>query len=314
MLGSAPGKLVLSGEYAVLLGAAALVTTVDRLATCFLKEQSEGNWCVRAEPLSESLSFISDSPPENDSILSRLITTMWQKKPDIAHARLLLDTIPFYRNGEKLGMGSSAAIVVAASLVFDQLMSKTSSFEELAKTHNQLQRSRGSGLDIAACMEGGTIAFRSHTFSTVSLDPGLKFSFIATQKSASTSTMVEKFREWEKRGDSGLSREWVEVADRVVDRCNDSVEFLEELGVFVKLLKRVDEESGLGIFSDEHLEISRIANQRGVVYKPSGAGGGDMGVAFSDDAEKLNAFESRIPARVIERLNLTNRGGELQIY
>ncbi|MYD99358.1 MAG: hypothetical protein F4X98_18490 [Gammaproteobacteria bacterium] len=41
---SAPGKLVVSGEYAVLAGAPALVAAVDRRVTCTLVERESGEW------------------------------------------------------------------------------------------------------------------------------------------------------------------------------------------------------------------------------------------------------------------------------
>ena len=41
---SAPGKLVVSGEYAVLTGAPALVAAVDRRVTCTLAPRHSGGW------------------------------------------------------------------------------------------------------------------------------------------------------------------------------------------------------------------------------------------------------------------------------
>ena len=48
---------------------------------------------------------------------------------------------------------------------------------------------------------------------------------------------------------------------------------------------------GAEIVTAEHREIARHAKRFGVAYKVSGAGGGDLGVAFSADPEALAAFK-----------------------
>ncbi|MEE3132112.1 MAG: hypothetical protein VX298_00985, partial [Pseudomonadota bacterium] len=45
---SAPGKLVLSGEYAVLAGAKALVAAVDRRVVCLLQRRNEADWSFKS--------------------------------------------------------------------------------------------------------------------------------------------------------------------------------------------------------------------------------------------------------------------------
>lgn len=45
---SAPGKLVLSGEYAVLAGAKALVAAVDRRVVCLVQRRNEGDWSFKS--------------------------------------------------------------------------------------------------------------------------------------------------------------------------------------------------------------------------------------------------------------------------
>ena len=37
-----------------------------------------------------------------------------------------------------------------------------------------------------------------------------------------------------------------------------------------------------------------MARETGVVYKPSGAGGGDLGIALSDDPARLQRFEQEL--------------------
>jgi mevalonate kinase len=47
-------------------------------------------------------------------------------------------------------------------------------------------------------------------------------------------------------------------------------------------LGQLDEAAGIGIFSPVHERLRAIAVKHGAVYKPSGAGGGDFGIALTD--------------------------------
>ena len=55
-------------------------------------------------------------------------------------------------------------------------------------------------------------------------------------------------------------------------------------------LTRLDQAASIGVFGAAHRAAVRLAAKSGVVYKPCGAGGGDIGVAASDSVERLDAF------------------------
>ena len=63
---------------------------------------------------------------------------------------------------------------------------------------------------------------------------------------------------------------------------------LDHLTEYVARLKAMDDTAGLGIFSDAHKRLHALANRSQVVYKPCGAGGGDIGIAVSDDSVNLD--------------------------
>ena len=48
---------------------------------------------------------------------------------------------------------------------------------------------------------------------------------------------------------------------------------------------------GAEIVTREHRDVSRIAEDCGVAYKVSGAGGGDLGLAFGGDSSALERFK-----------------------
>ena len=47
---------------------------------------------------------------------------------------------------------------------------------------------------------------------------------------------------------------------------------------------------GAAIFTPEHLHLLKLAERFGLAYKVSGAGGGDLGLAFGADPEALARF------------------------
>jgi len=67
-------------------------------------------------------------------------------------------------------------------------------------------------------------------------------------------------------------------------------EIIAALHAYTAVLRRFDADHELGIFAAGHAELISKAEVSGVVYKPCGAGGGDLGIAIASDAEAIAAF------------------------
>jgi len=65
---------------------------------------------------------------------------------------------------------------------------------------------------------------------------------------------------------------------------------------------RVDHD--LGIFDAGHAELAEMATARDIVYKPCGAGGGDIGVVFAADEESVVDFCKRAEAHKFVQLEI----------
>ena len=150
MIASAPGKLILTGEYAVLQGAPALVTAVDRRAV------------ARHNAPRGSSPFLL--------AVVRELAARYGTEDAAVHAALELgvDSAAFYDSqGTKLGLGSSAAVTVAAVAcalaarpLADTWRDDVLALALAAHADAQGQRgARGSGADIAVAVHGGTIAY-----------------------------------------------------------------------------------------------------------------------------------------------------------
>lgn len=293
---SAPGKLVLSGEYMVLLGAPAMVIAVDRRAECLLEPSEKHGLTVHSLPFDQTETVMgkTDVPRESTHSLHRLIA-LFQSFTDVpTQARLTLDTRGFFEKEHKLGIGSSAALIVALSAMFDTLNRTSTPFDSLRRIHNEFQENEGSGLDLAASISGGALRFQNGNYKAIRLPVTLQFCFVFAGGSTNTAEMVRRFTNILRgRYDRSLVREWNHIAEKVADSTAHPNRFVSYINELSDLMFRFDQHTNLGIYSSSHKKARELAQGLGLAYKTCGAGGGDMGVAMGTDATRLKAFENQ---------------------
>ncbi|MCY4144524.1 MAG: hypothetical protein OXG08_12665 [Gammaproteobacteria bacterium] len=301
---SAPGKFVLSGEYAVLLGAPALVAAVDRYAKCSLEIRRIDNWSIRSQPPFWNADFTLESLKETTprdrvayalQCLSRVV-----ELPE--HARLAMDTRSLFQFGKKIGMGSSAATLVSLYVAICVLGNLEHTIEGALDLHSQV-RGSGSGLDVAASYHGGVIEFRERHARPIQLPHGLELKVFYAGASTSTSDRVVAFRSWIASQPASTVDRFCTASEGVVESTGSAGEFLDALRYFVEVQELIDNGSGLGIWGPQHRAMKSLANREGVLYKPSGAGGGDIGLAVSVNKEILERLEvdaERIGLRALD--------------
>ena len=303
----APGKLVLTGDYAVLLRSPALVLAVDSVAQASIQTPSSRGWTIHSNILPSRKFDDLDSAinePEN-ALFRELVNALPSTDGLPSHASLSFDTRKFFQNGQKLGIGSSAAILVATAELISHLTGHHYSLASLIDIHNSIQGNRGSGLDVAAARLGGLIRFQSGNAERTNLPSGLHMSFLFTETSTSTQNMVHRFFEIIGDYPENALETWRSLAESVADAVSDTQVWLGHLQRLNQFVLDFDHTTKLGIYSARHLAALDIANTVGVLYKPCGAGGGDVGIALSDDRVKLDEFE-RIADH--ENLSLLNLG------
>ena len=76
-------------------------------------------------------------------------------------------------------------------------------------------------------------------------------------------------------------------------RAGDVAALLEDVSEFGAAMDQLGHAAGIPILSDEHVRLRRLARDCGLSYKPSGAGGGDVGIGFTDDPTVASDFSSR---------------------
>lgn len=261
MKASAPGKLVLLGDYGVLAGGPALVAAVNRRAIG---------------------SYEGHSPPSAvvEAVLARAVAQGGAPTPPVIDTRAFLD-----EGGQKLGLGSSAAVaVITAALSLrrgDEL-----AFKVALEGHRDAAQGKGSGVDVVASFHGGVFATSAQPAPVEPLATrirGLHLLVYYTGESASTAKMIEVVE----RADSWL--EWqkvlIDLSQRGLDawRRQDAAAFLAVVARYGRALAGLGADAGVPIVTHRTAELMRRASELGAAAKPSGAGGGDVAVLFTPD-------------------------------
>ncbi|MBX3161820.1 MAG: hypothetical protein KF773_38010 [Deltaproteobacteria bacterium] len=266
MIASAPGKLILSGEYAVLDGAPALVIAVDRRATA-----------------RRTHAAAHDASP-----FLRAVAARTREVPVVA------DSSAFYDGAQKLGLGSSAAVTVAATAC--ALGAGASRAEILAialAAHLEAQGS-GSGADVAASVFGGAIEFVRGAPPQIlprAWPQGLALVPFWTGVSADTAALVARVGESRTARPAEVGAALEEIAAASRELCAAIA-----LPAFARAAAAIDAlAAATGIeLVPRCLRRARAALGDGCVVKTTGAGGGDIGVVLAPATKDVTSIEARL--------------------
>lgn len=280
----APGKSMLIGEYAVLDGGPAVVAAVDCYAVAQL------------EPAAASVSpFIAAAQAEAGVALGQL--------GQVAPAGVpVVDTSAFSLAGRKLGLGSSAAATVAAVGVLfaaaglDPEAAEVQRLVHLAarRAHDQAQGVAGSGADVLASSLGGLRALND-SGAGVALPAPMELRFVATSRSASTAELIGLYRSRKAAAEPARQR-MADAARQFLGGCRaqDVGAVLAAVREALAAFQELGEALGCELATGEHLAVAAAAERAGGVAKPSGAGGGDLAVAFFPDPDAAGRFAAEL--------------------
>jgi phosphomevalonate kinase len=267
----APGKVVLSGAYAVLHGAPAIVSAVDRYVLADSAREAE---FITPEVRAAFAEYLGPSSPGS----------VTEQAPWFDASGL--------RDGErKLGLGSSAAILVAslAALEWDKCpelddgVLRERIFERALNAH-RLAQGGGSGVDVAASTFGGTRIFEKNAplaSREVALPSKAVCEVWSSGTASSTKRLLERFSAFERaepqRFKNVLAPQM--AASEAAARALESGD-LEAL--LLALMAQCRALAGLGDALSEPIVprdlkvLAKRAEAEGSVLLPAGAGGGDI--------------------------------------
>jgi phosphomevalonate kinase len=297
---SAPGKLVLSGEYAVLDGAAAIAAAIDRRALVSIDPRDGECHTLVAPGYSDIPAMFTQDGRTLCWIESeadfKLFEQVWLESgvSPTGAVDVTLDTRAFHDpdHGDKLGIGSSSALAAALATALSGLGGESPA-KVAGSAHRSFQGGRGSGVDVAASLSGGVIRYRVGDDAPGPLPwpKGLHYAVYWSSTSSDTRGKLERF---EQQPATEARQELVVAADRfaAVFVAGDVQRIVTGLGVYCSSLRRFDAEFRLGIYGAGHELLANTAADHGVVYKPCGAGGGDIGIALATSADALDSFST----------------------
>lgn len=231
-------------------------------------------------------------------------------------------------SGAKYGLGSSAASVVGTvSAILTHLLPEEPEAELVFKlaaiAHINVQKS-GSGADIAASSYGGWLAYSSFQAEWLLEELGRKNMSISrlvkknwqylkveqldfpeslhvcvgwTGKPASTTELVAAVRKMKHEKHSDYAGFMVQSGTSVQGithgvKENDDSLILEGITMNRQALKKLGEDAGIEIETADLTKLCDIAEEHGAAAKPSGAGGGDCGIAFVSTPEQKEKIEA----------------------
>jgi phosphomevalonate kinase len=326
---SAPGKLVLTGEYAVLEGAPALVLAVDRRAHVRLEARADAAMVIDAPDLgvvgaTARLDAGGHFVLDDDGLAAGGRLALFASVVESVAARgplpgfhAWLDTRNFFSPEapqRKLGLGSSAAVGVALGGALHALAGlEPPSAGSLIAAHRRAQGGFGSGLDIAASLAGGLISYAWHDgqpqVTPANWPAGLEFCCAWSGRSASTGVFLRGLADWRARAPARHAALMVDLAScarvavgALLEQRTDAL--IEAIDAYAAGLGRLGTASGLDIMSAEHRVLRAVAADCGVAYKPCGAGGGDVGVAVGADGARMAAFRRGVQRAGLQILDL----------
>jgi phosphomevalonate kinase len=295
---SAPGKVVVAGEYAVLDGCPAIVAAVS--ARAFVR------WARRPDRLASGADGSRGTPalPPELVLTRSLAEERLGPLPDVT---LELDTQALRQGDKKYGLGSSAAAAAATAFAVldahgqaDAPGSRALALE-LAFAGHRAIAPKGSGVDVAAACLGGWSRFRREgeriaEASPIAFPAALEPVLLWTGSPARTSELVAQVEALRDRDPSAHRA----AIDRIASCArafaaalpNDPAAALAALDAHGEAMAALGRDAGAPIVTPALAEAAALARAVGGAAKPSGAGGGDIAIALvpgPDAAAELRA-------------------------
>ncbi|MFN3383655.1 MAG: mevalonate kinase [Archaeoglobaceae archaeon] len=275
MIASAPGKIILFGEHAVVYGRRALVSAIN--LRCKVEARKSMDFRITSPLGTTSLDF--KVHPYVSYAIERFQEIQSLKGAEI----LIRSEIPIAS-----GLGSSSAVTVATlkalSEEFNANLSNQEIFEIARKVELDVQ-GRGSGIDPFISTFGGSWIFPDKKEVDISLEL-----FVIKLWDRATKVMVEKV--------ANLRQRYPEIVDKIFDSIDAITLKAIEPGIDMDELIYLNQSllRAIGVSSAKIDELVAELEKEGFFVKITGAGGGGCIFGLFKGKKPKNSFLVRTNA------------------
>ena len=322
VLASAPGKVLLVGEYAVLAGGDAVVMAIDRRARAAVSATA----AAAPSPFLAAAQRVLGAELGPDSAEA------------LAAARVAVDSTALCdESGAKLGVGSSAAVTVAALAAAlaagapDRPLDRALLHRLAHRAHGDAQAAagaRGSGADVAASVWGGVLHIEPADrpgdplrAAPLALPPDLELVLVWTGEPADTRALVSQVEALAARDPAAHAEAIGRIARAAATflrACREGRAGLAllALGAAGQATGDLGRAAGAELETRVHRELGRAAAAAGGALKPTGAGGGDLalgGFGSPAAADQFRAEVARLGMKVVE-LGVDGEGARIESH
>ena len=313
---SAPGKLMLAGEYVVLERKLQAVAVAVQRRLRVEIVPGPGPWRVTASQLGLSEAAL-DSVPVLREVVRRVAGR-------IDGGRITVESELGAGPG-KPGLGASAALCVAAygalSMIEGAIVPGPGGpLPLLLEAHRAAQGGRGSGYDVATSLTGGLVMFDPTTLAVTPLawPRGLHAAVFTCGQGAKTVDYIARVESWREEDPESFEA----CVDPFANETEDLVRAFQKGDVawILGAAAQVQEELGtfdrigeLGILAAGQHQLLGAIEDAGAVGRTSGAGGGDSVWALADDADTLDRATKAAAELGFQRVDVAFPGEGLRV-